>query len=202
MEEKIKFNYRSYVGPEEKYDLIGAMQFNLLTFFGLRESNSLLDIGCGSLRAGRLFIPYLNKGNYYGIEPNDWLIREGIKNNIGRDLAKIKKPVFNKNSEFNFSSFNKQFDYILAQSIFSHAPENMIRKCLNEAKKVMHKDSLFFATFLKGDQDHEGLEWVYQECTRFTYKKINELVEEQGFKCEEIKWDHPNGQTWILISYP
>ena len=61
--------YRAYVGPPEDYDLIAAMTFNLLTTLGLRQHHSLLDIGCGSLRIGRLLIPYLNRGKYFGVEP-------------------------------------------------------------------------------------------------------------------------------------
>ena len=53
--------YRAYVGPPEDYDLIAAMVFNLLTTLGLRQHHSVLDIGCGSLRIGRLLIPYLNR---------------------------------------------------------------------------------------------------------------------------------------------
>src|SRR5881392_154417 len=77
-------HYRAYVGPPEDYDLIAAMAFNLLTTLGLRQHHSLLDVGCGSLRIGRLLIPYLNRGKYFGIEPNEWLVDEGIR----RELAK------------------------------------------------------------------------------------------------------------------
>ena len=56
-------DYREYVGTSERYDIGGAIQFNLLTTLGLREHHRLLDVGCGSLRAGRLFIPYLLKGS-------------------------------------------------------------------------------------------------------------------------------------------
>jgi hypothetical protein len=60
----IKKDYRSYVGPSDEYDIMGATQFNLLTSLGLRENHTLLDFGCGSLRAGRLFITYLTKSRY------------------------------------------------------------------------------------------------------------------------------------------
>jgi len=43
-------HFRAYVGPPNYYDLIGATQFNLLTLFGMRETSTLLDIGCGSLQ--------------------------------------------------------------------------------------------------------------------------------------------------------
>src|SRR5216684_432299 len=87
-------HYRAYVGPAEDYDLIAAMTFNLLTTLGLRQHHSLLDLGCGSLRVGRLLIPYLNKEKYFGLEPNEWLVQEGIRNEIGETLVRIKRPRF------------------------------------------------------------------------------------------------------------
>src|SRR5690242_2519307 len=82
-------HYRAFIGPYQNYDLVGAMQFNLLTYLGLREHHSLLDIGCGSLRAGKLFIPYLLAGNYYGIEPEEWLLEAGISQEVGQDQINI-----------------------------------------------------------------------------------------------------------------
>ena len=86
--------YRAYVGPPEDYDLVAAMAFNLLTTLGLRQHHSLLDIGCGSLRIGRLLIPYLNRGKYFGVEPNEWLVDEGIRRELGETLVQIKRPTF------------------------------------------------------------------------------------------------------------
>src|SRR5688572_18419377 len=103
-------HYRAYVGPPGKYDLVAAMQFNLLTHLGLREFHYLLDVGCGSLRAGRLFIPYLLPGHYYGIEPQAWLIEEGIQNELGRDILQIKQPNFSNDSNFNCLHFSQTFD--------------------------------------------------------------------------------------------
>ncbi len=84
-------NYDDYVGPAEEYDFMGASQFRLLCTLGLRSKHKLLDFGCGSLRAGRLFLTYLNEGCYYGVEPNRWLIEDAIKFQVGEDLIRIKK---------------------------------------------------------------------------------------------------------------
>ena len=87
-------HYRAYVGPPEDYDLIAAMTFNLLTTLGLRQRHSLLDVGCGSLRIGRLLIPYLNRGKYFGVEPHEWLVEAGIKCELGEAIVQIKRPTF------------------------------------------------------------------------------------------------------------
>src|SRR5689334_7701637 len=85
-------HYRAYVGPPSDYDLIGGLQFTLLFQAGLREHHRLLDIGCGSLRGGRLFIPYLLPGRYTGVEPNEWLVRDGIASELGEAILEIKRP--------------------------------------------------------------------------------------------------------------
>ena len=84
-------HYLAFVGPPTQYDFMGATQFRLLTSLGLRANHHLLDFGCGSLRAGKLFIVYLSKGHYFGIEPNKWLIEDAINNQVGKDLIGLKK---------------------------------------------------------------------------------------------------------------
>lgn len=196
-------HYRAFVGPPEKCDLSSMMQFNLLTLYlGLREHHFLLDIGCGSLRGGKLFVPYLLPGHYFGIEPEQWLIEEGIKNELGKDLIDIKQPVFSNDNNFTLSIFNRKFDFILAQSIFSHSSQRQIRRCLSEAKKVMKPISIFAATFVKGEQNYKGNEWVYPDCITYTLEHMISLVEEQGLICKPINWPHPNQQIWVVIINP
>ena len=60
---------------------------------GLREHHSVLDFGCGSLRAGRLLIPYLLEGRYYGLEPNRWLIEDAMEHELGGALIDLKRPM-------------------------------------------------------------------------------------------------------------
>lgn len=191
-------DYRGFVGPSEKYDLISATQFNLLTFLDLREDHYLLDIGCGSLRAGKLFIPFLLPGRYYGIEPEQWLIDKGIGNELGKDILGVKKPVFSNDDNFTLSVFDKKFDYILAHSIFSHASERQISRCLSEARKVMRPTSLFIATFAKGDDNYSGDEWVYPGFIMYTEDYMRALFEEHGLASIILSWPHPEFQVWIV----
>jgi cyclopropane fatty-acyl-phospholipid synthase-like methyltransferase len=195
-------HYRAFVGPPDKYDLVAAMQFNLLTHLGLREHHKLLDIGCGSLRAGRLFIPYLLAGKYYGLEPDRWLLNEGVNREIGRDLIKLKQPVFDHNEEFDLTVFGCQFDFILAQSIFSHASPGQISRCLKKAREVMHRESKFCATYVPGAACYHGSEWLYPECVTYTQARILQWTAEAGVSATPLQWPHPNQQVWLLITKP
>ena len=191
-------DYRGFVGPSEKYDLISASQFNLLTFLDLREDHYLLDVGCGSLRAGKLLIPFLMSGRYHGIEPEKWLIEEGLRNELGEDILDVKKPVFNTDDNFTLSVFERKFDYILAHSIFSHASERQINRCLSEARKVMRPTSLFVATFAKGKENYTGDEWVYPGFVKYTEDHMKALFEKNGLSSTILGWPHPEFQLWIV----
>ncbi len=194
-------HHRAYVGAAEGYDISGALQFNIVTFLGLRQDHYLLDIGCGSLRGGRLAMSYLEPERYYGIEPEGWLIAEGIANEVGQDLIDLKRPAFSNDSEFTLTTFGRQFDFILAQSIFSHASSSQIERCLSQAKQVMEPNALFLATFVQGEQDYEGDGWVYPGCVSYSLERMTALAEDQGLTCQTIEWPHPAQQTWVVYSH-
>lgn len=195
-------HYRAWVGPTANYDRVSALQFNLLTFLGLREDHYLLDIGCGSLRGGKLFIPYLLPEHYFGIEPEQWAIEEGIAQEIGQHQIDLKRPRFSNDRDFSLGVFGQQFDFILAQSIFSHASQAQIRRCLGEARKVMRPGAIFVANYGIGEEDYTGDEWVYPGGVNYTPERMAALAAEQGLFCQPIHWPHPNGLSWIVLARP
>lgn len=197
-------DYRAWVGPPDNYDLLSALQFSLLIELGLRESHYLLDIGCGSLRAGRLFIPYLLPGRYHGLEPEKWVLEAGIDAELGRDIVRIKQPVFEHNSDFNLSAFNQNFDYLLAQSVFTHTAGWQVRHCLDQAARVMTPGGVFAATFLAGAHDHEGDSWVYPGVTYFTSEFMHQAAEDAGLSMRYLNWHHPGvaKPKWAVFARP
>ena len=62
----------------------------LLTALSLREHHRVLDFGCGSLRAGRLLIPYLLPGHFATTASSSrtcgWW-RDAIANQVGADMV-------------------------------------------------------------------------------------------------------------------
>jgi hypothetical protein len=195
-------DYRLFVGPPDKYDLIAAMQFNLLTALGLREQHALLDIGCGSLRAGRLFIPFLLPERYCGIEPEAWLIDEGIRHELGQDAIRIKKPLFSHDSDFTLTTFGRTFDFLVAQSIFSHAAPAQIRRCLAQARLVMTAQSIFAATYFEGATSYKGTTWRYPDPVCYRFEDVERVARDEGLSVRRLVWTHPNGQTWLGFVRP
>lgn len=195
-------HYRAYIGYPKNYDLIAAMTFNLLTTLGLRQHHKLVDVGCGSLRIGRLLIPYLNVGNYIGIEPNKWLVEEGVKREVGADLVRIKRPKFYfSDSPKVLADAGSRLDFAVAQSVFSHCGLDLIRGWLAGISPALASNGALLATFLPGEEDYAGEGWVYPECVRYTQGAIRGLASEAGFTLELLDWRHPN-QSWGLFAKP
>jgi len=194
--------YRRQVGPPQRYDLVAAMQFNLLTTLGLREEHYLLDVGCGSLRGGRLFIPYLLPGRYFGIEPDQSLVEEGLDRELGRDILAVKEPSFEFRDDFKLSVFGRDFDFVLAQSIFSHATVDQINTCLAEAAQVLQPGGTMAATFYEGEDNYDGDTWVFPGRVFYRFDFMTSAAREAGLQAERIDWPHPGLQNWLRISHP
>lgn len=189
-------DYRSHVGQPQLYDQVAAMSFNLLTCLGLREVHTLLDVGCGSLRCGRLFIPYLNKGKYVGVEPNAEVLHEGISNEVGADLIKIKEPAFHIRSDLPPTV---KADYALAHSIFSHTGIDLFEKWMHDINANLTPTGILLATMIVGeDATEQG--WVYPGTTFIPLSAIHRIAEECQLTAKRLAFAHT--QTSVIAEHP
>lgn len=197
-------HYRAYVGPPENYDLLSAIQFCLLTRLGLRDHHHVLDVGCGSLRAGRLLIPYLLPHRYCGLEPEAWLIEAGIEREIGRDLVRLKQPRFAHNRDFDFTVFERRFDFIMAQSVLTHAGRGQVHRCFASAAECLAPAGIFAVTYIRGREDHNGEGWVYPNLTRYTGRFMDNAIRAAGLQSIKLAWPHPGVvcPIWLAVGHP
>ena len=137
------------------WDEIGKLQFEFMVAHGLKPEHKFLDVGCGSLRGGVRFIPYLNPCNYLGIDLNESLIDAGWNKELGISNLQHRQPrnqlVCLKDFEFNL--LNERFDFALAVSVFTHLNFNTIRRCLTRLEPVLATGGKFYATFFEVPKD-------------------------------------------------
>lgn len=140
---------RKHVGGVENFDIVGAILFGTLAAAGLREHHSVLDVGCGCLRVGKLLIPFLQSGHYVGVEPDRSVLDAGILYEVGPGLIAFKKARFGIGDTFDFSEFGMSFDVAFAGSILSHTFGETAIACLRGVRSVLKEDGAFHATFIE-----------------------------------------------------
>jgi hypothetical protein len=191
--------HREYVGG--MWDEIGRLQFDFLVSQGLRPHHYLLDIACGSLRAGTHFIPYLEPGHYLGVDKEADLIRAGVERELGAELREARRPVLIVDGEFSFDRFGLRPDYALAQSLFSHLTSDRIEKCLRNLRGVIADDGAFYATYIESAERFHNPERSHDAAMfHFTREEMERFGRSTGWRFEYIgDWNHPRQQ--VIVRY-
>jgi hypothetical protein len=74
-----------------------------------------------------------------------------------------------------------------------------IGQCLTQARAVMTPASIFAATYLRGDTDYEGSEWVYPACVPYQEATVRSLAAARNLASVPLAYPHPAGVSWILF---
>ena len=181
------------------WEKIGRLQFEFLINKGLQPQHKMLDIGCGTLRGGRHFIKYLNTGNYYGIDISPKAIAYA-KQLVQQEGLSEKNPhlLISEKKDLKFREFSGiTFDYILAQSVFTHLKPEHIKECFENIDHIMHENSAFYFTYFKGEEYRQtGLKNF-----RYPFSFFESLAEQYGFKLQDCskEYIHPREQLMVEL---
>lgn len=177
MEYRTPRGYKDAVGGN--WDKIGQLQFERLIEHGMKPEDKLFDFGCGALRGGIHSIKYLNGGNYTGNDISVEILK-AAKQNIEKEGLRGKNPFLYQTTDLDFGEvIGNKYDFIMAQSVLSHMPPEDIDTLFKNIVKIMHKNTIFLATFFLSDDSEiqpsptyknyaYPLEWMIQ-----TGKKYN-----------------------------
>jgi len=140
-------NFIFWESKEREGEWINRMDFvEFLKENGLMEKHYLLDIGCGHLRHGIPLIEYLKPGHYYGYDQDESHLPIGLTG-VEKYGLMWKLPTVGVEKDFDAFVFGQKFDFVMANSIFTHIHINDIKKCVIETLKYMKPKGKFFATF-------------------------------------------------------
>ncbi len=195
-----KMGHRNYVGGH--WDEIGLLQFKFLTKNGLRPEDVILDIACGSLRAGVHLIPYLNKGNYLGMDKEEKLIELGLEKELGEKWIRLKEPSFVVSENFEFQKFQKKPNFAIAQSLFTHLPPKLIHTCFRNLRENFDENGAFFATYFISPNRTTNPEEAHSHgIFYYTVEEAKNFGTTNGWEVEVIgDWRHPRNQQIFKYS--
>ena len=179
---------------------IGQMQFDYLVSHGLKPGMRMLEIGCGNLRAGRLFIDYLDAGGYYGIDISPDILLAAQRTLTEAGLPdKLPHLTLVQDLKLAFLPAG-YFDVVHAHSVFSHSPIGVIEECLAHVGRVMKPDGFFDFTF---DRTEGAEHQVLHEDFYYRTETLVALADRYGLTGQFMTdWEElPHQQSKLRVTH-
>ena len=126
-----------------------------LTFLkdeGLQPEHQLLDYGCGILRGGLQFVPYLNEGNYVGVDISEVRLAQGQGLMREAGIADDRYTLHLVRDCSLAELGDRKFDYVWAHAVLMHMPEDDISKFLSSLRHHLAPGAVFYFTYFPSEK--------------------------------------------------
>jgi SAM-dependent methyltransferase len=194
------------------WEELGRLQLDFLIARGLTPDRRVLDVGCGCLRGGVELVRYLEPGNYYGLEVNASLLKAGRAELAAAGLAgKLPPGNLLHDGEFGAWRFGVPFGLAIAQSVFTHLPANLVRRCLIELARAVAPGGHFFATYFECPEEAPAAlevahtpggvtSYLDRDPYHYRCRDFLWLADALPWRVERVgDWGHPRGQRMLLF---
>jgi len=202
--------HRTMIGG--MWEAIGKLQFEYLKAKGLNSKHKLLDVGCGSLRGGVHFIPYLEPKNYYGFDLNMSLIQAGLEFEITKmNLSdRVELDNFFAAEGFKYASHWPQMDMAIAVSLLTHLNFDSVCLCLKNTAQILKLKARFYATIFEVTNVNQLSEPIEQcpgivthalkDPYHYTRAQMEQAAKLAGFSVVNIEgFGHPRNQKMMIL---
>lgn len=139
--------YAILVGPKDKWRETRDTQIGILEKLGLTPDQTLLDAGCGSLRAGLPLIGYLDTGHYFGVDIDPDCIA-AAQELVDRFNLTHKEPHISLSQEFGLEAFGGrvQMDVIWCYQVFIHLSPAHTERALSAIAHLLKSSGSAYVT--------------------------------------------------------
>lgn len=192
------------------WDELGEMQLDALRELGMRPDHTILDVGCGSLRAGRLLVEYLAPAHYHGIDLNQSLLDAGYENELTPELqSRLPRSNLVEHDVTQPLPMDGPFDYLIAFSLFTHLPVELTQAALMRISETMAAGSQLLATFFVVEDgttgSHARASGIVTHFDKDPFQlcrgQLTEVASAAGLDARELAHiRHPRGQSLFVLT--
>jgi SAM-dependent methyltransferase len=189
----------------------GRVQLDFLKRVGLKPQHTVLDIGCGCLRAGVQLIRYLEPNHYYGIDSEKVLLNVGYRKELAKAglQNRLRRDNLYCSSLFHHARLPEDsVDFGILISVITHLPFNFMRICLENTEKYFKVGGKLYVSFFEieeGTRFAEPIErgdavttWGYKDPYHYYKRDMLMVAEGSGWRARYIgPWNHPRRQSMM-----
>ena len=139
------------VGPVGVWKALQRFQLDCLKSLGLLPHHHLLDIGCGPLQGGLVFIRYLEPAHYVGVDIREHSVVEG-RRQVAKAGLGSKRPLVLVSSTFGKEELgDRTFDYLWISQLLYHLDDELVEACFTEVVARMRPEGRLIGDFIATD---------------------------------------------------
>ncbi len=161
---------------------MGNNQLEYVKKHGLEPCHSLLDYGCGYLRAGIHFVRYLDPDKYAGMDISRGRIAQGQRF-IEKFELTAKQPTLVSSPTMDLGKLNgRKFDYIWSHGVLSHMPAEDVELLIKNLPELLNENGIFLGNYTElaeGEVKMATLRHFF-----FNRSVFDRLCQEYGLRCE------------------
>lgn len=188
--------YQAAIGSNDKagqgWEEHGKAQLNFLIHCGLKPEHTLLDFGCGTGRLACHAVPYLNPGNYTGVDISKQAIKRALSIAMHEKWGD-KEPTFIVGDGSLMSVKDKAFNIIFSHSVLTHTPWDIAEALFKDLSEMAF--GAFFFTYKRAEAyQRSGLK-------QFQYNpaELAKMARDNGLQAVEIDLTWPAGQKTMRV---
>ena len=153
----------------------------LAAIIGFDGTQDILDFGCGEAGVGIHFARALTSGTYHGVDISPPALETADRRLSSMENAKVSLII-------QTGDVHGQFDFIIAQSVFTHCPLSVLGEFLDMARRCLKPKGTAYVTFAVSDMPRQ----IAQTDYIYSVRQIESVARSRGFNSTIVEeWVHP-----------
>ncbi len=173
------------IGPVGFWKELQQYQFNVLHANGLKPEHSLLDLGCGPLQGGIVFIGYLDAGKYTGVD----LLAENVDaacRQVIRHKLVSNNPRLIQSAKFGDDFLAEaSFDFIFVSQLLYLFDERTMAVLLAFIRRRLNTGGKFLGDIVNPEK-HASVSAHYSTYIPHTFESIQRLALAEGLSVRSL----------------